>query len=424
MSSIMNNDLNMTCTNIQEELKQFLDDRLIEKDYRAFLFHLESCSKCKEYVRSIDSLSNQLWKLGDVDVPSDLSSNIIFKLRQSEQDVPQSSPVLPKKIVFGVIILIIGFFMFFWGIKFLKTLKFSPTVDNAEIVQIYSVKKQESIHNDEGSSSVQIIKEQVPVSDEETEHLYGQLQAMAESLELIANAKIDKKFSEKTIPEKNNSLLLDEPPKPGKTLIPDSYSFHWHIPYSSKIEIKQLVDTIRILEISLDYEDENFLIFKTTNEKLKLLSDGIKFTNKLRLDLPGFITEGSFPDREIHVSISFTGRSSLASGMSALPSDQKRDALGSLGRQVSSDRNILDWHIFFISSQRSTLLNVIRSGGGKIIYTSKETVVFSVPGALIKKLAEEIQSTGGIFADFSGIKFNENPLMRGLVNVLIDFSEK
>jgi len=420
----MNNDLNMTCTNIREELKQFLDDRLIEKDYRTFLFHLESCSKCKEYVRAIDALPNQLWKLGDVDVPSDLSSSIIFKLKKLEQDTPQSSLVLSKKMTFGIIILIIGFFMLFWGIKFFKTLKSSSKADNVEIVIMYNVKEQEPIRNDERGDTVQIIEEQEPVSSEEDEYLYGQLQAMAESLELIAKGKIDEKFSEKTIPKKNNSLLLDETPKPGKTLIPDPYSFHWHIPYSSETEIKQLVDTIRILEISLDYEDENFLIFKTTNEKLKLLSDGIKFTNKLRLDLPGFITEGSFPDGEIHVSISFTGRNSLVSGMSALPPDQKRDVLGSLGKRVSSDRNILDWHILFISPQRNILLNVIRRGGGRIIYTSKETVVFSVPGALIKKLAEEIQSTGGIFADFSEIKFNEDPLTGGIVNVLIDFSEK
>ena len=59
------------CDNIKKNIKSFTEDMLKEDEYKAFLHHLETCTECKNYVRSVDSFSNQLWRLGDVKVPSD-----------------------------------------------------------------------------------------------------------------------------------------------------------------------------------------------------------------------------------------------------------------------------------------------------------------------------------------------------------------
>ncbi|MFC1509972.1 zf-HC2 domain-containing protein, partial [Candidatus Omnitrophota bacterium] len=72
----------ITCDDIKKKLKPFQQDLLAENEYKAFAAHVDECPKCKQYIGSIDFLSNQLWKLGDVKVPSDLSSTILFKLTQ------------------------------------------------------------------------------------------------------------------------------------------------------------------------------------------------------------------------------------------------------------------------------------------------------------------------------------------------------
>lgn len=204
----------------------------------------------------------------------------------------------------------------------------------------------------------------------------------------------------------------------------DSYPIHWHIPYYEEAKLKQLLNTIKGLEINLDYEDQDFLVFTTTGEKIKLLSEGIQFTDKLQLGIPDFIAQGSFSDMEIPTSIHFTRQGSLSSETLDLPTNQKRNSLVSFEQRVSSNYNYFDWHILLIYSQQKTLLDVIRSGGGTIRYTSDEVVVFSVPGIGMESLVDEIQNMGGVFADFGNMKFNEGSPMSGTINILIYFSKK
>ena len=287
----MNNQPGITCSDIKDNVKQLLDDRLVEKEYHAFFRHLESCLKCKEYVRAIGSLSNQIWKLSEVEVPADLSSSIIFKLKQSgDNNEAQPSSELSTKVILGAIIMIAGLFVFFGTGIFLKTPEPSSGADNAGIVEPRSIKEQE------------------PVSDEEAEYLFSQLRAMAQSLEPISNGKSVREVSRVKVSKEGNLFLFDGSPETGKRSAPVAYSLHWHIPYSKEAEISQLVDTIKNLEIDLNYEDKNFLIFEATSGKLKLLSDQIQLTNKWRLDLPEFISAGYLPDKKTLVSVCFSGR--------------------------------------------------------------------------------------------------------------------
>jgi len=96
------------CDNIKKNIKSFTEDMLKEDEYKAFLHHLETCSECKDYVRSVDSFSNQLWRLGDVKVPSDFGSTVLFKLTQSDEEPDEDqAPATSKKWLIGAVAFIL-----------------------------------------------------------------------------------------------------------------------------------------------------------------------------------------------------------------------------------------------------------------------------------------------------------------------------
>ena len=285
-----NSDAKMNCSDIDKELKHFIGDLLSDTDYQAYVEHLSSCPKCASRVRSIGSFSNQLWELGDIEIPSDLDATILFQFNQAKQQPRKSKYKGSKKLVFGVIIVIVGLILAFGGKKFFKPAEteVDEEGDDEVIVKVITTKNQSS------------------VSNQEAEQLYGQLQKMADSLESISSTKTDKKTPEKTISKMEDPSPLDKSPESDKTSISNSFPLHWHIPNFTESDIKQLLDTISMLNIDLDYNDQNRIIFKTTSRKAKTLSEEIQFTNKIQLDLPEFIIDGSDPEREVVASISFT----------------------------------------------------------------------------------------------------------------------
>jgi len=369
----------MNCQDYQKQLKSFFEDLLTEKEYQEVCTHLDACAACRQYVSSTGSLSYLLKELGEMDVPKDLLTTVHFRLDKKESDQTENvslheepSSSLPRIMIIiviaGIAVSLTGLFM---------------------------------------------------------------LRGVFDSSKLIIEEKIEDKnapaVEAKTIDESENNIppLKDQSPDSNKILaqnaIPESFSLHWHIPYSKEFEMKQLVKTIKILEIKPDYEDNDFLIFQSTGEQLKLLIDGIQFNSELELDLPNFILEGNFPDREIPVSIFFMGQTSLIAEMPSIPVIEKNGVFVAQGSMDSLSENVLDWHVLMISSQRDTLFNVIRQGGGTIIYTSKEAAIFSISHAKISVLTENIQDIGGVFTDFGDVELSEDSSVKKTEKVLIHF---
>ncbi len=394
-------ELKMMCDDIDKKLKHFLGDLLSDPDYQAFVDHLDGCSKCASRVRMMGSFTNQLWELGDIEVPSDLDSTILFQFNQAKKEPRKSKPKKPRKLVIGVVILIIGLIAFFGWKKFFKPeeLNVEQVSDDAVIVQATAIKKK------------------VSAPDPEAERLYRQLKDMAESLAPMVPKTIEKKVSEKKPSQEKEVVPVVKEPVASPSSY-DAYSLHWHIPYFTESDIKQLVSTITMLNIDLDYDDPNFVIFKTINKRIKTIKAGVQFTHKIQLDLPDFIMDGSDPNGDVVVSISFTGQEPTYSTSVA-----RGGALSSFEQATSEAGNSLDWHILLVSAQQDALLDIIQGNRGRIEYASKEVVVFSMPGGRINDLAKEIQSAGGIFADFGNTDFDTVSLL-GMVNVLVYFSEQ
>ena len=112
----------MICKDIREKLKSFLEDMLREEEYQDFLQHLEQCSACKKYVRSIDAFSNQLWQLEDVRPPSDFYASVLFRLKRSEQESKKLESEILKKILIGTFVFVLTGTVLFIGASYLKFL--------------------------------------------------------------------------------------------------------------------------------------------------------------------------------------------------------------------------------------------------------------------------------------------------------------
>jgi len=399
-------NVKMICSDIDKELKHFVGDLLSEDDYQGFVAHLDSCPQCTNRVRSMGSFTNQLWELGDIEVPSDLDSTILFQFDQAKKAPPKPKPKKSKKqkLVIGAVIVIVGIVAFFGWQKFSKTgeLNVEQVGDDEVIVQTTMIKKKAS------------------VPDPEAERLYNQLKGMAESLAPATPIKSKEKDpdSQKEVSQKKEAPPLKESRKSAPASSPDAFSLHWHLPYFTETDVKQLVGTITMLDIDPDYNDQNFIIFRTINKKIKTLSAGIKFTYKMQLDLPEFIADGSNPQGEVVASISFTGREPTYS-----TAGTRGGKLSSFEQETNATGNNLDWHILLVSSQQDALVDILHRNRGTVLFTSKEVVIFSMPGARIGALSQEIQGTGGMFADFGNTDFDTVSLL-GIVNVLVYLPEQ
>ena len=108
----------MICKDIREKIKPFLEDMLKEEEYQDFLQHLEQCSTCKKYVRSIDAFSNQLWQLEDVRPPSDFYAAVLFRLKRSKQESKKLESEILKKILIGTFVFVLTGTVLFFGVSF------------------------------------------------------------------------------------------------------------------------------------------------------------------------------------------------------------------------------------------------------------------------------------------------------------------
>lgn len=77
----------MNCESIRPVVRTFLDDLLDEKDYQDIQAHLAGCQRCHAYASSVGTLSYGLYELGQVSVPPDTSSAVLYQLERQGHSV-------------------------------------------------------------------------------------------------------------------------------------------------------------------------------------------------------------------------------------------------------------------------------------------------------------------------------------------------
>jgi hypothetical protein len=212
----------MNCDDIRQRLKPFLEDLLAEEEYKAFCRHLDACGKCKVYVRSVGSLSNQLWKLGQIEAPEDLISTIQYKILHTEEKAQPAKIKKSGKRIVAVTILILLTVAMLWGIAYFKKFIIPQKVSVTPII------------------TKQIIIEEKPPGDHEAEMLLKELKGIKEAL---------------GPPEKKESVeklsSITESPVSNKVTIIEPKSLHWHFIVSEKSDETELEGEKRQREFEL-----------------------------------------------------------------------------------------------------------------------------------------------------------------------------
>ena len=173
---------NMDCSDIKNKLQPFLEDLLAEEEYRAFCGHLDTCGKCKGYVRSIGSFSNQLWKLGQIEVPEDLASTIRYKIMHPEENQPPAKvKKTGKRLAVGTVLILLAVVLLGGVAYFIKRGHSSGKTDTPTV-------------------KTEVFRTMEPLPDDEAEVLFRQLETMATRLGVSEKGNVIEGEGEKENP--------------------------------------------------------------------------------------------------------------------------------------------------------------------------------------------------------------------------------
>lgn len=372
----MGDNMIMDCIEVNKRLQPFLEDLLSEEEYQAFLAHLESCSKCKEYVSAVGSVSNQLWKLGDVKVPSDFSSTVIFKLKQPEQKAQTPKLVVSKKWIVGAIISILTVLAFFFTANYFKFRIQPAQMKDTPVVTTFI--------------------EQKPQGERVLELPTGELDEL-----IIREAPTEKagtlgKGFQKGFLVNEELSKTDDSSDKDKITIPEPPSLHWHFRSSEKTDEAKLLNALSKAGIIPDYQANDLLVFTQTGEKLEELLVQVFLAFQEDSPLSDYTFQmPTLPDKNYRVSVYFE----------------------------KQNTGIIHWHLSFaLPYQKPKLLDMIKKMGGVIDYELKELIVFSMPKSKIDKLKMRILAMRLSLSKFGGTSEKKDQLISGPVKISIYFS--
>jgi len=223
---VVPDNLTMTCGDVRERLKPFLEDLLKDDERRAFFEHLEPCSSCRQYVKAVDSFSNQLWQLGEVHVPSDLGDTILFELKQAEQKLSETFVIdLKRTLVWVGISLCVALAL--WGVG-QSRVSLRDQNKQSQPVVIVPAEGQGPVEAPSAASAAP-----------ETS------QAVNEEKEIVAHSPSDQ--PEGAYVEPAPIIITEEP-----VAVSGPRLFHWHFSYSNipkESDILRLRREVRKIEI-------------------------------------------------------------------------------------------------------------------------------------------------------------------------------
>lgn len=392
----------MTCEDIKKKLKPFLEDLLAEDEYQEFITHVEECNQCNTYVNSIGALSNQLWQLGEVRIPEDLASTILFELKTPQPEVKEAKGkfIVSRRLFIGILVLILALAVSFFGINYLR-------------------KRTQAKKGEAPIITTQVIQEQKP--SQEAEKLLKELHEIATTLSPA---------SKKITPEEMPSNLeapptLDKPLTDSEAEMLEFTPLHWHFSYlreAGKIEAERKVQLeakyqeelslkqalkeerdkaierhkTKFLEIlhtrgiTLDYQTDELFLFAASGKKIEEV-----------------LTQTLLSSQDIFFFSDFTQT------VATLKEKSYRVSL-----YLESEGSLPHWHISPLTlEQKSNLFESIRGLGGVIEHQKEELVVFSLQQTEIEKLRTRIRAMRVSFSEFGKPESKEDQLISGPVKV-------
>ncbi|MDD5346982.1 MAG: zf-HC2 domain-containing protein [Candidatus Omnitrophica bacterium] len=357
----------MTCAEVDKALKSFLEDLLVEDEYQAVVAHLEGCSRCREYVGSIGSLSNQLWELGNVKVPADLADTVLFKLKEAEARGPEQRFVISRRALIALAAAAAGMAALYVVFHVFKTGRRPPPDIDAPIVTM------ERIREDAGQGA----REPGPGIAEQEEGR-GAAQPGEAGPAAGEPAAVPAAESEKS------SIVL--------------HPLHWHFEYADETAKSKLLEILAPLGSRTDYLDGELLSFASSKEAMEQVVERMVLASG-----EGFL------------------RQDFTAGTPLFQNTANR-LLVYLGKTGAVDSDALHWHVGFVSAdQKQLFVTVIKKTGGSVEHEEEGFMVISVSRTDVGTLRERVQATGAVLTEFGRLNSSSGVLSSNPVKISIYF---
>jgi len=389
------------CDNVKRNIKSFMEDMLKEDEYRAFLHHLEICSECKNYVKSVDSFSNQLWRLGEVKVPSDFSSTVLFELTQPEEELPEEeAPATSKKWLIGAVAFILVAMIISAGLIGYFKLR-QPSQEEVQIVQVPEILEepvQQLLDDQDNNVELGQFDDFDDLPDESEEQVAFEWTGESVGNEAASEAKVDagpkllhwhflhydktkelqslrlrrqKRNKESDLRKKINEKEQLDPASEAAIQVDSTIK-------GLEEEIRQInakleqnltekgrreggpLSVLQYLDIRPDYQDSDFIFFAASGDGIKSVLDQIALISEDGSPLDDFTPGAShLPHKKYQVSI----------------------------YMVKKETSVLHWHVHLaMMNQKSQLLKTIQENGGVTTYEFAEEVTISVSSSKIEDI--------------------------------------
>ena len=397
----------ITCDHIKKDLKPFLEDLLKEEEYQAFLKHIEGCSECRKYVDSVDSFSNQLRKLADVEVPADFCSTVLFKLKQPEPEPEPESSLgvesssksdsdLTIKLLIGGVLLFVAGAGLFLGITYFKQSKSNKIPNMAVPVSTPIIAEKE--HNesesgvdqayelesgisDDGIGFLEIVEEDSAVEDGLSEpqllhwhFLYYDKSKELEVLRLRSRKRKLESEIKKSVEENQSEDII-------KKLADEKDQIEANLDQNlneARRKEGEPLNIIKKIGIQPDYQDDDFLLFGASEENLKKILDEIALISKEKSSLESFTPGASSGNNKVSVYI------------------ERRETF------------VEHWHVHLsMPGQRAQFLSAINERGGIVTYEFAEEMTFSISESKIADLQAQMPAMRISLSKFGNRKSKE-----------------
>ncbi|MCK5451163.1 MAG: zf-HC2 domain-containing protein [Candidatus Omnitrophica bacterium] len=337
----------MTCDNIRSNIKPFLEDMLSENEFKEFTSHLESCSSCTKYVNSLDSISNQVRKLGDIEVPGDLCSSIIFKFHHPDKPAQAHRSTFKQKVIFGLIVLFFVPIIHFFIVSSFKTSDTPTQETTAPLPKTSGEKKYQAVHPDFFKSTTPMLLSEEKVVMTTPTHTYR-----------------------KSCPAPDNSPV------------------HWHLHSCDEIMVEKSLNLVKDLGITPVYYASDILIFDATSKDAKTLSEKLQLVSFLK-NYGGKISLSKKEKTRIFL---YFERKNAGTAFKKFINEERTQ------KEAQKTRNLLvsqkqktftfffHWHITVSATKKPDIFHLVKNYAVSTDYISNSCVVFLVPIKEIKNL--------------------------------------
>ena len=377
----------MICSAIQQNLKLFLDDLLAEEEFQGFHAHLDICPSCRRYVEAVGSFSYQIKELSYLEIPADLESTIIFRLKK------ESEAAHPKNFVFK------GFALFLTAALFFS------------IAGLFFLKKHPIVPPKKSESSVVITKEIVPgASFFPREEKQEESKPFIETQQIVAGSSAQASTATPVVPPR---IEKTQPNAPAASAVPPAPRdispaeiephppLHWHLPYSEEPKKGAFLEALNSLSLQPDPAFSDLFILEVNLEQLDHLLAALK---------PTFPKPIAFYAAEL---LKFPIPRSSPTRLSIY-----------LENTAAAGPNPLHWHLVFSQPNRDRLFDIANELGISLDYKSDDIVVFSVSTTKVEEFMQRIMEIEGVTPEWKLHPVPKGSLVSYNLQVTIHTKEK